>query len=93
MQATLCQGTGRRPLIRFDDGRLGIPVNLHFRSRLDFLFHLGRRVEVISQLSEQHYTVRLPGAPLHLLPWACMVGRRGLTWTPSQSPRHDARAG
>lgn len=66
MHAILTEGHGRRPLIRFDDGRVGIPVNLHFLSRHDFLSVLGRRVEVVSRLSDQHYTVRLPGAPEHL---------------------------
>ncbi len=81
MNAVLIEGLDHRPLIRFDDGRIGIPVNLHFRSRIDFLSFLGRRVEVVSRLSDLHYTVRLPGAPQHLLPWSCIVGRRGARWT------------
>ncbi len=66
MHAILTEGRGHRPLIRFDDGRVGIPVNLHFLSRHDFLSVLGRQVEVVSRLSDLHYTVRLPGAPEHL---------------------------
>ncbi len=77
MNARLIEGRGHRPLILFEDGRVGIPVNLHFLSRNDFVSLLGRQVEVISRLSELHYTVRLPGAPEHLLPWICRVGRRG----------------
>jgi hypothetical protein len=78
MNARLIEGRGHRPLILFEDGRVGIPVNLHFLSRNDFLSVLGRQVEVLSRLSEIHYTVRLPGAPEHMLPWTCKVGRRGL---------------
>lgn len=64
MKATLIEGTGHRPLIRFADGRTGVPVNLHFLSRQDFLFYLGRQVIIRSQLSDQHYTVLLPGRKL-----------------------------
>jgi hypothetical protein len=78
MNARLIEGRGHRPLILFEDGRVGIPVNLHFLSRNDFLSVLGRQVEVLSRLSEIHYTVRLLGAPEHMLPWTCKVGRRGL---------------
>jgi hypothetical protein len=77
MNARLIEGQGHRPLILFEDGRVGIPVNLNFLSRNDFVSVLGRRVEVVSRLSEWHYTVRLPGAPEHLLPWTCTIGRRG----------------
>lgn len=82
MNARLIEGCDHRPLILFDDGRVGIPVNLHFLSRNDFMSLLGRQVEVVSRLSESHYTVRLPGAPEHLLPWTCLVGRRGLGCAP-----------
>lgn len=68
MNARLIEGRGHRPLILFEDGREGIPVNVHFLSRNDFLSMLGRRVEVVSRLSEMHYTVRLPGAPERMLP-------------------------
>ncbi len=78
MHARLIEGHGHRPLIQFEDGRVGIPVNLHFLSRNHFLSVLGRQVEVVSRLSETHYTVRLPGAPRHMLPWTCQIGRRGL---------------
>jgi hypothetical protein len=78
MNARLIEGRGHRPLILFEDGRVGIPVNLNFLSRNDFMSVLGRRVEVVSRLSESHYTVRLPGAPEHLQPWTCRIGRRGL---------------
>lgn len=61
MHATLIQGEDHRPLIRFPDGHLGVPVNLRFLSRTQFLAHLGRRVKVLSQLSDRHYTVCLPG--------------------------------
>jgi len=61
MEAKLIEGQGRQPLIRFPDGRTGIPVNLRFWSRHDFLAHIGKRVTVRSQLSEHHYTVLLPG--------------------------------
>lgn len=78
MNARLIEGRSHRPLILLEDGRVGIPVNLHFLSRNDFLSLLGRKVEVVSRLSEMHYTVRLPGAPEHMLPWTCRIGRRGL---------------
>lgn len=61
MKAKLIEGKGHRPLIRFADGRTGVPINLHFLSRQDFLSHVGRQVIIRSQLSEQHYTVLLPG--------------------------------
>lgn len=82
MNARLIEGRGHRPLIQFEDGREGIPVNLHFLSRNDFLSFLGRRVEVVTRLSDRHYTVRLLGAPEHLLSWSCLVGRRGFRCTP-----------
>lgn len=77
MHARLIEGRSHRPMILFEDGRVGIPVNLHFLSRNDFISVLGRQVEVVSRLSELHYTVRLPGAPEHLQPWTCRIGRRG----------------
>lgn len=66
MQAKLIEGETHRPLIRFADGQVGVPVNLRFRSRGEFLGLLGREVIVVSRLSEQHYSVRLPGGPAHL---------------------------
>ena len=62
MFAWIIEGDGHRPMLRFEDGRTGIPVNLHLLSRRDFLELLGRRVEVRSQLSPDHYTVRYSGA-------------------------------
>lgn len=61
MQAMLIEGNGHRPLIRFEDGRTAVPVNLRFLSRADFLACVGRRVNIRSQFSAQHYTVDLPG--------------------------------
>lgn len=87
MNARLIEGRSHRPLILFDDGRVGIPVNLHFLSRHDFLTVVGRRVEVVSQLSEMHYTVRLPGAPEHLQPWQNETERQ--EW--AGADRDDAR--
>ncbi|MCU0840677.1 MAG: hypothetical protein MUC79_03030 [Thiobacillaceae bacterium] len=66
MDATLIEGRARRPMIRFEDGQLGVPVNLRFLSRVEFLALVGRRVVVVSRYSEQHYSVRLPGGPEHL---------------------------
>lgn len=45
-------------MLRFDDGRIGVPINLHLLTRQQFLSRLGRRVEVQSQLSAEHYSVR-----------------------------------
>lgn len=61
MEAKLVEGKERRPLIRFSDGRMGVPINLRFLSRLDFLAQVGRQVTILSQLSDVHYTVSLPG--------------------------------
>lgn len=58
MQAWLIEGLGHRPMLRFDDGRIGIPINLHLLTRQQFLSRLGRRVEIQSQLSAEHYSVR-----------------------------------
>lgn len=58
MYAWLIEGNGRSPLLRLEDGSTGIPVNLHLYTRQQFLARLGRRVEIRSQLSPQHYTVR-----------------------------------
>lgn len=66
MHAILTEGHGHRPLIRFDDGRVSLPVNLHFWSRHGFLSVRGRQVEVVSRLADLHDTVRLPGAPEYL---------------------------
>jgi len=66
MHAILSEGRDHRPIIRFEDGRIGIPVNLRIRSRHHFLSMLGWRVVVISRLSDLHYTVRLPSAPKDL---------------------------
>jgi hypothetical protein len=60
MHAWLIEGDGHRPLLRFEDGHVGIPVNLHLYTRQQFLRLLGRRVEIRSQLSAEHYTVRFP---------------------------------
>ena len=61
MFAWIIEGEGHRPMLRFEDGRTGIPVNLDLHTRAQFLNLVGRRVEVRSQLSPQHYTVRVPG--------------------------------
>jgi hypothetical protein len=61
MYAILIEGDGHRPMIRFEDGRQGVPVNLDFRSRTEFLGLVGRRVEVLSRFSDHHYSVRLAG--------------------------------
>lgn len=60
MHAWLFESTGHRPMLRFEDGSTGIPINLHLRTRYEFLNLLGRRFEVGTQLSREHYTVRLP---------------------------------
>lgn len=60
MNAWLIEGKGHRPLLRFEDGHTGIPINLHFVTRQQFLLRLGRRVEIRSQLSPEHYTIRFP---------------------------------
>jgi hypothetical protein len=60
MYAWLIESTGHRPQLRLEDGSTGIPVNLHLCTRHQFLALLGRRVEICSQLSPQHYTVRFP---------------------------------
>jgi hypothetical protein len=60
MNAWLIEGNGHRPLLRFEDGHTGIPINLHLVTRQQFLVRLGRRVEIRSQLSPEHYTVRFP---------------------------------
>jgi hypothetical protein len=62
MQAWLFESSGHRPLLRFEDGTTGIPINLHLVTRYDFLSVLGRRFEIGMQLSQQHFTVRLPKA-------------------------------
>jgi hypothetical protein len=62
MFAWIIEGDGHRPMLRFEDGRTGIPVNLRLLSRREFVELLGRRVEVRSQLSPDHYTVRFSGA-------------------------------
>ncbi len=66
MFAKLIEGNGHQPMIRFEDGRLGVPINLLFSSRNEFLSYVGRRVEIRSQLSEQHYSVHLPGSSAFL---------------------------
>ncbi len=58
MYAWLIESAGRRPLLRLEDGRTGIPINLHLHTRQQFLTRLGRRVEILTQLSPDHYTVR-----------------------------------
>ena len=62
MFAKLIEGNGHQPMIRFEDGRLGIPINLLFSSRTEFLLHIGQLVTIRSQLSDQHYSVHLPGS-------------------------------
>ncbi len=61
MFAWIIEGEGHRPMLRLEDGRTGIPVNLNLHTRAQFLNLVGRRVEVRSQLSPQHFTVRLSG--------------------------------
>ena len=60
MYAWLIESSGHRPLLRFEDGSTGIPVNMHLYTRHQFLALLGRRFEVRTQLSPRHFTVRLP---------------------------------
>lgn len=60
MHAWLIEDKGHRPMLRFEDGRIGIPINLHLITRQQFLKLLGRRVEVRSQFSSEHYSVRFP---------------------------------
>jgi len=60
MFAWLIEGEGHRPMLRFEDGSTGIPINLHLVNRQQFLRLLGRRVEIRSQLSPEHYTVCFP---------------------------------
>jgi hypothetical protein len=60
MYAWLFESPGHRPLLQFEDGSTGIPINLHLYTRHQFLSLLGRRVEICSKLSPQHYTVRFP---------------------------------
>jgi len=67
MYAWLIESAGHRPQLRLEDGSTGIPVNLHLYTRHQFLARLGRRVEIRSQLSAQHYTVRFPN-PADALP-------------------------
>jgi hypothetical protein len=62
MYAWLIESNEHRPLLRLEDGSIGIPVNLRLYSRQQFLALLGRRVEIRSQLSPQHYTIRFPAA-------------------------------
>ena len=49
-------------MLRFEDGSMGVPINLHLYTRYDFLNLLGRRLEIGTQLSDQHFTVRIPSA-------------------------------
>ncbi len=60
MRAWLVEGDNHRPMLRFEDGRFGIPINLHLVTRQQFMRVLGRRVEIRSQLSPEHFTVRFP---------------------------------
>jgi hypothetical protein len=60
MHAWLFESSGHSPMLRFEDGSTGIPVNLHLYTRYEFMNLLGRRLEIGTQLSQQHYTVRLP---------------------------------
>lgn len=68
MYAWLIEGCGHRPMLRFEDGHTGIPINLGLVSRRQFLSLVGRRVEIRSQFSPVHYSVRFPNpdtVPLH----------------------------
>ncbi len=65
MYARLIESAAHRPMLLFDDGSTGIPVNLGLYSRRQFLDLLGRRFEVGTRLSAQHYTVRLPQRTEH----------------------------
>lgn len=67
MHAWLIESSGHRPLLRLEDGRTGIPINLHLHTRSQFLARLGRRVEIRTQLSPDHYTIRFPN-PADALP-------------------------
>ena len=67
MYAWLIESAGHRPQLLLEDGSTGTPVNLHVYTRHQFLALLGRRVEICSQLSPQHYTVRFPN-PADILP-------------------------
>ncbi len=60
MHAWLFESSKHRPLLRFEDGSTGIPINLHLFTRYDFMRLVGRRLEVGTQLSQQHFTVHLP---------------------------------
>ena len=60
MYAWLIESAGHRPLLLLEDGSTGIPINLHLYTRQQFLSRLGRRVEIQSQLSPHHYSVRFP---------------------------------
>lgn len=67
MHAWLIESAGHRPLLQLEDGTTGIPINLHLYTRQQFLARLGRRVEIRTQLSPRHYTVRFPN-PADALP-------------------------
>lgn len=58
MHAWLFESPGHRPMLRFDNGGIGIPVNLHLFTRYQFLNLVGKRLEIGMQLSEQHFTVK-----------------------------------
>jgi hypothetical protein len=67
MHAWLIESAGHRPLLLLEDGTTGIPINLHLYTRQQFLARLGHRVEIQTQLSPRHYTVRFPN-PTDALP-------------------------
>ena len=60
MHAWLFESPKHSPLLRFEDGSTGIPINLHLYTRYEFMKLVGRRFEIGTQLSKQHFTVRLP---------------------------------
>jgi hypothetical protein len=65
MYARLFESSEHRPLLRFEDGGIGIPINLHLFTRYEFLTLVGRRLEIGMQLSPQHFTVHLATSELH----------------------------
>ena len=67
MYAWLIESTRHCPLLVLEDGSTAIPVNLHLYTRQQFLSRVGRRVEIRTQLSPRHYTVRFPN-PADTLP-------------------------
>ena len=60
MHAWLFESAEHRPLLRFEDGSIGVPINLHLYTRYEFLGLIGKRLEIGMQLSQEHFTVHLP---------------------------------